>query len=66
MIVFEDAAEPLSTVNLGARNDRTARLLDQLVVQPLVIALQVVVFGVFLDGLAKVLLAQWNDLGQRL
>ncbi len=66
MIVFEDATEPLSTVNLVARNDRTARLLDQLVVEPLVIALQVVVLRMFLDGLAKVTLAQWDDLRQTL
>jgi hypothetical protein len=66
MIVFEDTTEPLSTVNRAALIDRTTRFLDQLIVEPLVIALQVVVLRVFLDGLAKVALARWDDLGQTL
>jgi hypothetical protein len=66
MIVFEDTTEPLSTVNRTALIDRTARILDQLVVEPLVIALQRVVLRVFLHGLAKVTLAQWDNLGQTL
>jgi hypothetical protein len=66
MIVFEDTTEPFSAVNRAALIDRTARFLDQLVVEPLVIALQVVVLRIFLDGLAKVTLAQWDDLPQTL
>ena len=66
MIEFEDSTKPLSTFNRAGLTDRMARLLDQLILEPLVIALQVVVLRVFLDGLAKVALAQWNDLGQTL
>ena len=66
MIVFEDTTEPLSTVNRIAHIDRTARILDQLVVEPLVIALKMVVLRVFLHGLAKVTLAQCDDPSQTL
>ena len=60
VIVFEDSTEPLATLDSAALTDRTARFLDQLIVEALVIALQVVVLRIFLDGLAKVALAQRN------
>ena len=61
VIVFEDTAEPLSTVNRTAHIHPTVRFLDQLVVEPLVIALEMVVLRVLLHGLAEVTLAQRDD-----
>jgi hypothetical protein len=66
IVVVQDATEPFSALNRSIHSGAVGQLLDQLVVEPLVIALQVVVLLVLLDGLAKVALAQWDDLGQTL
>jgi hypothetical protein len=61
IVVVQDATEPFSALNRSIHSGAAGQLLDQLVVETLVIALQVVVLRVFLDGLAKVALAQWDD-----
>jgi hypothetical protein len=66
MVEIEDASESFSTVDGTVHIGPVARLLDELVVEPLVIALKVVVIRVFPHGFPKVALAQWNDLGQTL
>ncbi len=66
MVVIQNTTEPLTAADCTINAVPVGQLLDQLVVEPLVIALQVVVLGVFLDGPAKVALAQRDDLGQTL
>ncbi len=65
-LVAQDAAEPFSALDCTVSVWVAGLLLDQLIVESLVIALQVVVLRVLLHGLAKVTLAQWDDLGQTL
>ena len=55
-----------TTVNGAVHIGSDAPLLDQLVPEPLVVALLMVLLRVFLHGLAKVTLAQWDDLRQTL
>lgn len=66
MIVFEDTTEPLPTLDIAVHDGIAAKILNEFVVKSLVIALEVVVRGVFLHGLAQVTLAQRDDLGQAL
>ena len=66
MVEIEDASESFSTVDGTVHIGPVARLLDELVVEPLVVALKVVMLRVLLHGFSKVALAQWDDLGQTL
>jgi hypothetical protein len=66
VIVVEDTTEPFPALDCTVSVWAVDRLLDQLVVEPLVIAFEMVVLRIFLDGLAKVALAQRDDLGQTL
>ncbi len=66
MAMIQDAAEPLSALDCTVRVETVGRLLDELVIETLVVALKVVVVCVLLHGLAKVALAQRDDLCQTL
>ena len=66
VVVLKEAPQPFSTADGTIHVGPVARLLDELVVEPLVVALKVVVIRVFPHGFPKVALAQWNDLGQTL
>ncbi len=61
--MFEDSTKPFPVLNDAVKIGLDARFLDQLIIEPLVISLQVVVLRVFLNGLAKVALAQWDSRG---
>ncbi len=58
VIVVQNTTEPLPTLNRGIHPGAVDQLLDQLIVEPLVIAFNVIVLRVLLHGLAKVTLAQ--------
>ena len=66
IVVFEDTSQPFLTLGDTVHIGSVARLLNQFVAPPLVIALEVIVLRVFFHGFSKVALAQWNDLGQAL
>ena len=66
IVLFEDTSQPFLTLDDTVHIGSVARLLNQLVAPPLVIALEVIVLRVFFHGFSKVALAQWNDLGQAL
>ena len=57
MVVIQDATEPLSTVDGTINAGPVDRLLDQFIVEPLVIALQMVVLRVFLHGPRQIQIA---------
>lgn len=65
-IVVKDAAQPFLAHDSGTHVDHARRFLDQLIVEPLMIPLDVVVLCVLLHRVAQVLLSQWNDLVQTL
>jgi hypothetical protein len=58
LIVVQDATKPLPALDSSIHAGSVGQLLDQLVVKPLVIALQMGVLRVLLHSLAKVTLAQ--------
>ncbi len=60
VIVVQNTTEPLPTLNRSIHPGAVDQPLDQLIVEPLVIALHVVMLRVLLHGLAKVPLAQRN------
>ncbi len=62
VVVVQNTTKPFSAGNGAVHLGSGGHLLDQLVVKPLVIALLMVVLRVFLHGLAKVTLAQGDDL----
>ncbi len=64
VVVVQDSTQPFSSSDIATRVGRATSILDQLVLEPLMIALDVVVLGVCLHGRPKVTLAEWNDLGQ--
>jgi len=51
-VVVEDAAQPFMTHEGGIHVDRAMPFLDQPVVESLIIALEVIVLGVFLHSVA--------------
>lgn len=63
MIRPKDAAEPLAAFDLPGRCGRGVAV-DQAVAQPLVVALQVIMGRVFVDGVPEVPLADGDDLGE--
>jgi hypothetical protein len=65
VVVLEDTAQSFPTLDSAVHVDFVARLFNQLVPEPLMIPLEMVVLRVLLHRRSKVALAQWNDLGER-
>ena len=65
-IVVENASEPFTTLDTTNHGVRASPIVDQLVIDSLMVALDVVVLRVLLHGVAKMPLAQWDDLRQTL
>jgi len=66
MVVIQNATKPSSTFDGTLDAGPVDRSLNQFIIEPLVIALEMVVLHVFLHRLAKMVLAQRFDLGQTL
>ena len=58
IVVFEDTSQPFLTLGDTVHIGSVARLLNQFVAPPLVIALEVIVLRVFFHGFSKVALAR--------
>ena len=65
-VVVENSAQPFMALNSRIHVDHTVRLLDQPIVEPLVIPLEVVMLRVLPHSVAQMLLSQRDDLGQAL
>ncbi len=64
IVVIQDTSESLSAIDGIVHIGLVDRLLDQLIVESLVIALKVIVVRVLLHRIAKMAFTQRNDLGQ--
>ena len=60
----QDTAEPFSALDGALGTRQIARLLDQLIVEPLMVPFEMVVLRIFAYGISKVPLAKRDDLRQ--
>jgi hypothetical protein len=65
-VVVEDPTQPFMADDGGIHVDHARRFLDQLIIEPLMIPLSVIMLRVLLHSVAEMVLAQWDDLGQAL
>jgi hypothetical protein len=63
VVVVQHPTKPFAALDTTNHGVRASPIVDQLVIDSLMVALDVVVLRVFLHSVAEMPLSQWDDLG---